>query len=67
MQEKPMPEKAGTTVGTTGTTAGTPTAEKKKKTWKSRLLTFLMYGWMLVLIFIFGMIILISTLVNRGC
>jgi len=56
MQEKPMPEKAATT-----------TAEKKKKTWKSRLLTFLMYGWMLVLIFIFGMIILISTLVNRGC
>ncbi len=56
MQEKPAEKVA----------AATP-EKAKKKTWKSRLLTFLMYGWMLILIFIMGMIILISTLINRGC
>lgn len=57
MQEKTIPEKPVEK-------AAPATVEKKKKTWKGRLLTFLMYGWMLILIFIMGMIILISSLVN---
>lgn len=55
--------------GEGGKEAGVGTVTKeapKKKTVWSKIGTFLLYGWMLILVFIMGMIILISTWV-KGC
>ena len=63
-----MEKKEGTNAKSEGMKAEASTATKeapKKKTVWSKIGTFLMYGWMLVLIFIIGMIILISSLVQR--
>ncbi len=38
---------------------------KKKKSWGKRILTFLMYGWMLVAILIIGIVIWISTCLSH--
>lgn len=40
-------------------------AVKAKKTKKQMFLTFLMYGWLLIVIVIMGIVILISTLLSR--
>lgn len=38
---------------------------KKKRSKKETILNILMYGWIFILMFIVGMIILISVLVNK--